>query len=206
MFSCEYCQIFKNTYFEEHMRWAVSVWSVFPNLWTELKNMQTVLIAFPPSSVHIQHHTYQVKFQIIDILMQWITGTRSLSLRKPLWQSQSNVNSSKKTCWRLFLYLSVQIETENYKLIYESQFRDFIKCGKICITFGTFYDQLWPILTNSKRPENVLVIFDFSLLEWGVVKNRTAIFGYAFTFWDIGHYYIFVSFEISTKNTKFFVT
>ena len=42
---------------------------------------------------------------------------------------------------QLFLYFSVQIETENYKLIYESQFRHFIKWGKICITFGTFYDQ-----------------------------------------------------------------
>ena len=40
-----------------------------------------------------------------------------------------------------FLYFTVQIETENYKLIYESQFRHFIKRGKICITFGTFYDQ-----------------------------------------------------------------
>ena len=40
MFSCEYCEIFKNTYFEEHLRTAVSVisteykekfyWSQFP--------------------------------------------------------------------------------------------------------------------------------------------------------------------------------
>ena len=25
MFSCEYCEIFKNTYFEEHLRTAASV-------------------------------------------------------------------------------------------------------------------------------------------------------------------------------------
>ena len=43
---------------------------------------------------------------------------------------------------QLFLYFSVQVETENYKLIYESQFSYFIKCGKIRIAFGTFYDQL----------------------------------------------------------------
>ena len=42
---------------------------------------------------------------------------------------------------QFFLYFSVQIETENYKPIYESQFRHFIKWGKISITFGTFYDQ-----------------------------------------------------------------
>ena len=51
-----------------------------------------------------------------------------------------NFNSLKKTLLQRFLYFSVQIETENYKLIYESQFSHFIKCGKI--TFGTFYDQL----------------------------------------------------------------
>ena len=56
---------------------------------------------------------------------------------------KSNVNSlKKKTLLQLFLYFSVRIETENYKLIYESQFRHFIKWGKIHITFGTFYDQL----------------------------------------------------------------
>ena len=42
----------------------------------------------------------------------------------------------------LLLYFSVQVQTENYKLIYESQFRYFIKWDKICIIFGTFYDQL----------------------------------------------------------------
>ena len=43
---------------------------------------------------------------------------------------------------QLFLYFSVQVETENYKLIYESQSSYFIKWVKICITFGTFHDQL----------------------------------------------------------------
>ena len=43
---------------------------------------------------------------------------------------------------QLFLHFSVQIETENYKFIYESQFRHFINWGKICITFGTFYDEI----------------------------------------------------------------
>ena len=43
---------------------------------------------------------------------------------------------------QLFLYFSVQVETENFKLIYESQFRYFANWGKICIAFGTFYDQL----------------------------------------------------------------
>ena len=54
--------------------------------------------------------------------------------------------------------------------------------------------------------QNFLVIFDFSLLDWRVVKNLLAIFDYVFTFWDIGQYYIFVSFEIGTKNRKFFIT
>ena len=46
----------------------------------------------------------------------------------------------KKTLLQRFLYFSVQIETENYKLIYESQFRYFIKWGKMCIIFGILYD------------------------------------------------------------------
>ena len=44
----------------------------------------------------------------------------------------------KNMLLQLFLFFSVQIETENHKLIYESQFRHFIKWGEICITFGTF--------------------------------------------------------------------
>ena len=43
---------------------------------------------------------------------------------------------------QFFHYFSVQIETENYKSIYEPQLAHFIKWGKICIKFGTFYDQL----------------------------------------------------------------
>ena len=54
---------------------------------------------------------------------------------------KSNVSSLKNTFLQLFLYFSAQIETENYKLIYELQFKHFIKWGKICITFGTFYDK-----------------------------------------------------------------
>ena len=52
-------------------------------------------------------------------------------------------NSLKKTLLQLFLYFSVQIQTKNYKLIYELQFRHFIKWGKIFIAFGTLYDQPW---------------------------------------------------------------
>ena len=69
---------------------------------------------------------------------------------------------------QLCLYFSVQIETENYKLIFE--FRHFIKWGKICITFGIFYDQL------SASTPIFQLFFDFSLLEWRVVKKRAAIF------------------------------
>ena len=68
---------------------------------------------------------------------------------------------------QLFLYFSVKIETENYKLIYESR---FIKWGKICSVFGTFYDQLWA--STPKVHKIFLVIFDFSLLDRRVVKNR----------------------------------
>ena len=50
----------------------------------------------------------------------------------------------KKMVFQLFLCFSLQIVTENYKLIYESQFRHFI---------------------NSKRPQIFSVIFDLSVLE-----------------------------------------
>ena len=44
--------------------------------------------------------------------------------------------------------------------------------------------------------------FGFSLLEWRAVKkNRGTIVDYVFTFWDIGQYYIFSSFEI-LHNTR----
>ena len=43
---------------------------------------------------------------------------------------------------QLYQYFSVEIETESYKLIFQSQFIHFIKWGKICVKFGVFYDQL----------------------------------------------------------------
>ena len=43
---------------------------------------------------------------------------------------------------QLFLYFSIQIAENLTKLIYELQFRYSVKWGKICITLGTFYDQL----------------------------------------------------------------
>ena len=37
-------------------------------------------------------------------------------------------------------------------------------------------------------------------------KTVPGILNYFFAFWDIGQYYIFVSFEIGTKNRKFLIT
>ena len=62
----------------------------------------------------------------------------------------------KKNLLQLSLYFSVQIETEIYKLIYESQFRHFIDWGKICITFGTIYDQLW---ASTPRGHKIVQLF-----------------------------------------------
>ena len=51
---------------------------------------------------------------------------------------------------------------------------------------------LWPTLSfNSKRRQNFSVIFDFSLLEWRVAKNRTHDFWlrfYFLRFWPISHF------------------
>ena len=41
---------------------------------------------------------------------------------------------------QLFPYFSEQIETKNYKIIYESLFADSIKWGKICVKFVSFFD------------------------------------------------------------------
>ena len=66
---------------------------------------------------------------------------------------------------QLFIYLSVQIETGNYKLIFELQLRHFIKWS----------NQLQETIKFS-------VIFDFSLLERRVVKNRSRDFLLSFYF------------------------
>ena len=36
-------------------------------------------------------------------------------------------------------------------MIYESQLRHLISWGKVCITFGTFYDQLWAATTRDHK-------------------------------------------------------
>ena len=48
----------------------------------------------------------------------------------------------KSTTVKLFLYFFAQIETENYKLIYDLQFMLFINWVTICVKFGTVYDLL----------------------------------------------------------------
>ena len=59
---------------------------------------------------------------------------------------------------------------------------------------------LWPTLSfKSKMPQKLSVIFDFSLLEWKVVKNVCAIFDYVFTFGDIGLCYSFFLLELVLK-------
>ena len=40
----------------------------------------------------------------------------------------------------------------------------------------------------------------------GSKKTLPATFDYVLTFWDIGQYYIFISFEIGTKNRKSIIT
>ena len=62
----------------------------------------------------------------------------------------------KKTLLQLFLYFSAQIETGNYKSIYEPQFRHFIKWDKICVTFSTFYDRL---RTTTPRGHKIFQLF-----------------------------------------------
>ena len=105
----------------------------------------------------------------------------------------------KKTLLELSLYFSVQIETRNYKLIYESQFRHFIEWGKILMVHS---------MTNSELQlwgHKIFQLLLTSVLEWRVVKTVPTIFDYVFTFWDIGLYYIFVSFEIDTESWKSFI-
>ena len=48
---------------------------------------------------------------------------------------------SKKRFYNFFFISLYKQRLKTIKLIYESQFRHFIKWGKIWITFGTFYDQ-----------------------------------------------------------------
>ena len=116
-------------------------------------------------------------------------------------RSQTFVNSLKEMLLQLFLYFSVQIETENYKLIFESQFRIFIKWGKICITFGTFYDELWDSTPKGKKKFQLFLTSACESEEYlkTVPSN-------VYTFWEISQYYIFISFEIGTKNRKSFLT
>ena len=48
MFSCEYCEIFKNTYFEKHLRTAASNNSVWA--WRYFEDLHTLVFPFPLSN------------------------------------------------------------------------------------------------------------------------------------------------------------
>ena len=54
MFSCEYCQIFRNTYFEEHLRMAASAVFQTDKTSTVSQNLpdQTLLLTVPDSNNH----------------------------------------------------------------------------------------------------------------------------------------------------------
>ena len=77
----------------------------------------------------------------------------------------------------------------------------------IGVKFPLYLVHLWRTLSfNSNKPQNFSVIFDFGLLEWRVVKNCTRDFWLHFYFlwhWLMLHFF---SFEIGTKNRKFFTT
>ena len=86
---------------------------------------------------------------------QWPASLLKVSLFQSIFHQAFKVseNSSdnhnltsivwKKPVFTTFSLFSVQITTENYKLTYESKFAHFIKWGKMCVKFGTIYDQLW---------------------------------------------------------------
>ena len=80
----------------------------------------------------------------------------------------------------------------------------FIKWGKIYVKFGAFYDQLWAL--TSKDHKNFQLFLTSTRKNEEQKKIVPTIFDYVFTFWNIGQYYIFVSFEIGTKNRKSFIT
>ena len=94
----------------------------------------------------------------------------------------------RKTLWQLFLYFSVQKETENYKLTYEYSL-NILSSG---VNLHYIWYILWPTLSfHSKRPQNVLVLLDFSLLDWRVIKNCARDFWLRFYFlryWPILHF------------------
>ena len=55
-------------------------------------------------------------------------------------------------------------------MIYEPQFRHFIKWGKICITFGTFYDQLW---ASTSKGHKIFQLFWLQLVRMKSSKKKT---------------------------------
>ena len=65
MFSCEYCQIFRNTYFEEHLRMAASAVFQTDKTSTVSQNLpdQTLLLTVPDSNNHFFRKKNHKKFQ-----------------------------------------------------------------------------------------------------------------------------------------------
>ena len=109
-----------------------------------------------------------------------------------------------KKCFYKFFYFSVQIETENYKLVYESQFKHFTKWGKTCISFDTFFTNFE---VQSQKATKCFSYFWLQLVRIkSTKKSRPRFLITFFIFWDIGQYYIFISSEIGTKNRKSFIT
>ena len=100
---------------------------------------------------------------------------------------------------QLFLYFSVQIETENYKFIYESQFMHFIKWHKICVTLVHF-------MTNFElQLEEDTKFFSYFWLQLVRMKSSKKLYPQlliTFLLFEILAYITLVSFEIGTKNRK----
>ena len=66
VFSCEYCEIFKSTYFEEHLRATVSVVKISSHLWPnnyksdKLETSNNVHLSF--SKIKTQREKYTVSY------------------------------------------------------------------------------------------------------------------------------------------------
>ena len=106
-------------------------------------------------------------------------GTLPLRSQETTGLIKSNVDSSKKVLSQLFLYFSLYIETEIYKLIYVSQFVGFIKRGKICVKFWYI---LWTTLSFNSNFSTFFSYFWILLIKWRVVRNCAQDFGLRFYF------------------------
>ena len=169
LFSSEYCEIFKSTYFEEHLRTAASKILFIRSFNTRLKNRLFEHQHQKQVKMFVFYHDWFLSHEVCIYIQYFFCVVRNISFRTPnllkLTKRTSKIQEKNMSCERALNFDQWKILSESYKpmrvwlwLVYKFTknlcrlrlFSEFIQTQK---RYPTFLDKIriltWKLLVLS---------------------------------------------------------